>query len=73
MFAFVLVAIDLVHDVPYQFQRQLQALSDVPHRLASFGTWRDREARVYGTPEEHDRLFGVDAEGLAKSIADFVR
>ncbi|HKN51302.1 MAG TPA: transketolase [Amycolatopsis sp.] len=50
-----------------------EALSDVPHRLASFGTWRDREARVYGTPEEHDRLFGVDAEGLAKSIADFVR
>ncbi|WIX87452.1 transketolase [Amycolatopsis sp. DG1A-15b] len=49
-----------------------EALADVPHRLRSFGTWRDREARVYGTPEEHDRLFGVDAESLADSITRFV-
>ncbi|MFE0027841.1 transketolase family protein [Amycolatopsis sp. NPDC059021] len=50
-----------------------EALGDVPHRLRSFGTWRDREARVYGTAEEHDRLFGVDAEGLAESISGFLR
>ncbi|MDT8909749.1 transketolase [Amycolatopsis sp. PS_44_ISF1] len=50
-----------------------EALADVPHRLRSFGTWRDREARVYGTAEEHDRLLGVDAAGLAESIAAFLR
>jgi transketolase len=49
-----------------------EALADVPHRLRSFGTWRDREARVYGTAEEHDRLLGVDAESLKASIGDFV-
>lgn len=49
-----------------------EALGDVPHRLRSFGTWRDREARVYGTPEEYDRLIGVDAESLAESIATFL-
>ncbi|WP_410574210.1 transketolase family protein [Amycolatopsis sp. cmx-4-61] len=49
-----------------------EALADVPHRLRSFGTWRDREARVYGTAEEHDRLFGLDAESLADAISRFV-
>lgn len=49
-----------------------EALGDVPHRLRSFGTWRDREARVYGTPEEYDRLIGVDAESLTESIAGFL-
>jgi transketolase len=48
-----------------------EALVDVPHRLRSFGVWRDREARVYGTAEEHDRLYGVDAASLAVSIASF--
>ncbi|GAA3537722.1 transketolase [Amycolatopsis ultiminotia] len=49
-----------------------EALADVPHRLRTFGTWRDREARVYGTAEEHDRLFGLDAAGLAESITGFL-
>ncbi|WP_320065572.1 transketolase [Micromonospora sp. RTGN7] len=48
-----------------------EALGDVPHRLRSYGVWRDREARVYGTAEEHDRLYGVDAASLAESISSF--
>ncbi|HEY4022637.1 MAG TPA: transketolase [Pseudonocardiaceae bacterium] len=50
-----------------------EALSDVPHRLRSFGVWRDREARVYGTAEEHDRLYGIDPVGLGESINSFFR
>jgi transketolase len=48
-----------------------EALCDVPHRLRSFGVWRDREVRVYGTASEHDRLYGVDAASLAESITSF--
>lgn len=48
-----------------------EALADVPHRLRSFGVWRDKEARVYGTAEDHDRLFGVDPVSLAESITSF--
>jgi len=49
-----------------------EALGDVPHRLRSFGVWRDKEARVYGTAEEHDRLFGMDPASLAESITSFL-
>ncbi|GAA3435906.1 transketolase family protein [Kutzneria kofuensis] len=48
-----------------------EALTDVPHRVLSFGVWRDREARAYGTAEDHDKLFGVDPESLAASITRF--
>ncbi len=50
-----------------------EALGDVPHRLRSFGVRRDTETRVYGTPDDHDRLHGIDAASLAESITSFFR
>jgi len=50
-----------------------EALGDVPHRLRSVGVWRDREARAYGTIADHDRLYGLDAAGLAGTISGFFR
>nr|AXL06061.1 transketolase [uncultured bacterium] len=50
-----------------------EALGDVPHRLRSHGVRRDEEVRAYGKAVDHDRLHGLDAAGLAASIADFLR
>jgi transketolase len=50
-----------------------EALSDTPHRLRSHGVRRDQEVRAYGNAADHDRLHGLDAGSLAKSIAEFVR
>jgi transketolase len=50
-----------------------EALSDTPHRLRSHGVRRDQEVRAYGNAADHDRLHGLDAESLARSIAEFVR
>ncbi len=48
-------------------------LDDMPHRLRSLGVGRDREARHYGTPADHDALHGLDARGIAASVRSFLR
>lgn len=48
------------------------ALVDRPHRVLSLGVDR-RELRKYGTPAEHDRLYGLDPAGLRRSITSFLR
>lgn len=49
-----------------------EALGDIPHRLRSHGVRRDEEVRAYGVAADHDRLHGIDAEGLAESISGFL-
>nr|AXL05918.1 transketolase [uncultured bacterium] len=49
-----------------------EALGDIPHRLRSHGVRRDEEVRAYGVAADHDRLHGIDADGLAKSITGFL-
>jgi transketolase len=49
-----------------------EALADIPHRLRSHGVRRDEEVRAYGVAADHDRLHGIDADGLAKSISGFL-
>ncbi|HEY6737269.1 MAG TPA: transketolase, partial [Actinopolymorphaceae bacterium] len=48
-----------------------EALSDRPHRTLSLGVERV-ELRRYGTPADHDELYGLDAAGLRRSITSFV-
>jgi transketolase len=48
------------------------ALADRPHRLLSLGVDRT-ELRRYGTPTDHDRLYGLDPAGLRQSLTGFVR
>ncbi|MGY0230193.1 transketolase family protein [Longispora urticae] len=48
-----------------------EALNDRPHRLLSLGVGRE-EHRVYGTPDDHDRLHGLDPAGLRASISGFL-
>ncbi|WP_017585381.1 transketolase family protein [Nocardiopsis ganjiahuensis] len=48
-----------------------EALSDRRHRQLGLGVTRDTELRAYGTPAEHARAHGLDAEGIAKSARDF--
>jgi transketolase len=48
-----------------------EALRDRPHRLLSLGVPRI-ELRRYGTPEDHQRLHGLDAAGLRLSITEFL-
>jgi transketolase len=47
------------------------ALADLPHRLLTLGVGRT-ELRRYGSPADHTRWHGLDAEGLAGSIRAFV-
>lgn len=47
------------------------ALGDRRHRQLSLGVAREHELRAYGSPEEHARAHGLDAEGIAKSARDF--
>jgi transketolase len=46
------------------------ALVDRPHRLLALGVPRV-ELRRYGTPEDHDRAYGLDARGLAERLRPF--
>ncbi|MCU0657275.1 MAG: transketolase [Polyangiaceae bacterium] len=48
------------------------ALVDRPHRLLAIGVPRV-ELRRYGTPEDHDRAYGLDARGLAERLTPFFR
>ncbi|MFE1169358.1 transketolase family protein [Nocardiopsis sp. NPDC058789] len=48
-----------------------EALADRRHRQASLGVSRRAEVRAYGTAADHDRLHGLDVEGIAKSARDF--
>lgn len=47
-------------------------LVNVPHRLLSLGVRRNVEARRYGTPDDHDRLHGLDARSLGEQIRSFL-
>lgn len=48
-----------------------RALADRPHRLLSIGVGLE-EARRYGTAEEHERLHGLDADGIAVRLRRFL-
>ncbi|KOX20878.1 transketolase family protein [Nocardiopsis sp. NRRL B-16309] len=48
-----------------------EALSDRRHRQLGLGVDRGEELRAYGTPADHDREHGLDAEGIAKAARDF--
>jgi transketolase len=48
-----------------------RALSDRPHRLLSLGV-PNAEFRHYGKPSEHRAAHGLDAPGIARSLAGFV-
>ncbi|WP_026928751.1 transketolase [Glycomyces tenuis] len=48
-----------------------RALADRPHRLLSIGVGRD-ELRRYGTAAQHERLHGLDPDGIAARIRRFL-
>jgi transketolase len=48
-----------------------EAMATRPHRLRSLGVPRI-ELRRYGTPEDHARLYGLDAPGIRRSITEFL-
>lgn len=48
------------------------ALADRPTRVLHLGVDGSREHRVYGTPEDHDRLHGLDAAALRRRISEWV-
>lgn len=47
------------------------ALKGSPHRLLALGVAR-REHRHYGSRWEHDRAHGLDAEGIRRSVTEFL-
>jgi transketolase len=49
-----------------------RALADVPSRVLHLGVDGSREHRLYGTPEDHDRLHGLDVPGIRAAVARFV-
>lgn len=49
-----------------------EALPDVPHRLRSVGVRRDTEVRLYGDMTDHDAAHGLDTQGIAASIKEFL-
>jgi len=49
------------------------AFDDVAHRLRAIGVRRDIEVRAYGTAAEHDVVHGLDAEGIATTVREFLR
>ncbi|MBO3734859.1 transketolase [Glycomyces sp. NEAU-S30] len=48
-----------------------RAYEDRPHRLLSLGVGRE-ELRRYGTAAEHERLHGLDAEGIRARVRAFL-
>lgn len=48
-----------------------EALAGRPHRLLGLGVPRT-ELRRYGTPEDHSRLYGLDAPGIRRSVTAFL-
>jgi transketolase len=48
-----------------------EALRERPMRLLSLGV-RDAELRRYGTPDDHRRAHGLDAEGVTRSLDGFL-
>jgi len=48
-----------------------KALSDRPHRVLSIGVGRE-ELRRYGTAADHERLHGLDADGIAGRLRAFL-
>ncbi|HZR50759.1 MAG TPA: transketolase C-terminal domain-containing protein [Streptosporangiaceae bacterium] len=48
-----------------------EALASLPHRLLALGVPRT-ELRRYGTPEDHARLYGLDAPGIRRSVTAFL-
>jgi transketolase len=48
-----------------------EALQALPHRLLCLGVPRV-ELRRYGTPDDHEIAYGLDAAGLRRSIAAFL-
>jgi transketolase len=46
------------------------ALEPVRHRVLGIGVGRE-ELRRYGTPEEHDAAWGLDASGIRRRLAGF--
>jgi transketolase len=49
-----------------------RALVDVPSRVLHLGVDGSREHRVYGSPEDHDRLHGLDVPGIRGAVERFV-
>lgn len=49
------------------------AFADVAHRLRALGVRRDVEVRAYGTAEEHDAVHGLDSQGIATAVRQFIR
>jgi transketolase len=47
------------------------ALATRPHRQLHLGVPRT-ELRRYGTPDDHARLYGLDAAGIRRSVSDFL-
>lgn len=48
-----------------------EALADLPHRTLGLGVPRT-ELRRYGTPDDHDQLYGLDAAGIRRSLDKFI-
>ena len=49
-----------------------EVLREVPHRLLCLGVGAG-EHRVYGDRVDHDRLHGLDAAGMGRSLRAFLR
>ncbi|HEX6353503.1 transketolase [Actinophytocola sp.] len=49
------------------------AFDDVGLRLRALGVRRDIEVRAYGTAEEHDAVHGLDPQGIAAAVREFIR
>jgi len=66
----VLVEPYLVGTSAYEVAR---TFGDVAHRLRALGVRRDVEVRAYGTAEEHDAIHGLDQQGIATAVREFIR
>lgn len=49
-----------------------RAVSDLPHRLLGLGVERV-DLHRFGTPQDHDAAQGLDASGIARRVAAFLR
>ncbi|HEY9292096.1 MAG TPA: transketolase, partial [Microlunatus sp.] len=48
------------------------ALADLDHRQLGLGV-TDPDPHRYGTPADHDRLYGLDASGIRAQVDRFLR